>query len=226
MKLSPRLKMVADMVRPGVVVADIGTDHAYLPIYLLQNGICPGAIASDVRQGPLENAGMSVLSAGFTDKIDVRASDGLERINSHEVQDIILAGMGGNLIVRLLACTPWLCDSQKRLILQPMTHAESVREYLCKNGFKILFEQACFEGQRAYISMCVCYQESPTPCLNPAYYFIGELPACGSVAASKYIEKIYKRLSKRASALATSGSNPQEAEHLQGILKEILEATI
>ncbi len=221
MKLSPRLKMVADMVRPGVVAADIGTDHAYMPIYLLEKRICPTVIAADLKQGPLENARMSVSFAGLTDKIDVRLSDGLDRIEAHEAQDIIIAGMGGNLIVELLARTAWLRDSEKRLLIQPMSHAEVVREYLCKNRFKILFEQACFEGSRVYTAMCASFQDAPLQSFGSAYYYIGELVKSGSAAADWHIEKTYKRLAKRMNALAVSDINPEEVAHLQAILKDI-----
>lgn len=221
MKLSPRLKMVADMVRPGVVAADIGTDHAYIPIYLLQNQICPRAIASDLRQGPLENARMTIFAAGLMGEIDVRQSDGLDRIGAHEAQDIILAGMGGNLIVDLLARTAWLRNSEKRLLLQPMSHAEDVRQYLCDNGFKILFEQACFEDKRVYIALCACFADAPLPCFSPAYYYIGELPANGTAAAEKHIKNTTGRLTKRISALTVADIKPEEAAYLRAIVKEI-----
>lgn len=226
MKLSPRLKMLAEMVRPGLVVADIGTDHAYIPIYLLEKQICPSAIAADLKQGPLENAKMSVSDAGLRDKIDVRLSDGLDRIEAHEAQDIILAGMGGILIVKLLARTPWLRNSEKRLLLQPMSHAEVVREYLCKNGFEILFEQACFEGPRVYIAMCASFQDAPVHSFSPAYHYVGELSKTDSGAADSYIEKIRKRLTKRMEALAASGTQSQEVMHLQAILKDISEISV
>ncbi len=226
MKLSPRLKMVAEMVRPGLVPADIGTDHAYIPIYLLRKQVCPSAIAADVKQGPLENATRRVALAGLRDKIDVRLSDGLDRIESHEAQDIILAGMGGMLIVELLARTPWLRNSEKRLLLQPMSHAEVVREYLCKNGFRILFEQACFEGRRVYIAMCASFQEAPLQNFNPAYYYIGELLKTGNAAADKYIEKTHKHLAKRMNALTAAGVKTQEVAHLQAILKDIAQSTV
>lgn len=221
MRLSPRLKMMAEMVRPGVVVADIGTDHAYLPIYLLEKQICPAAIATDLKQGPLENARTSVAFAGLKDKIDVRFSDGLDSIESHEAQDIILAGMGGILIVDLLSRTPWLRSGEKRLLLQPMSNAEIVREYLCENGFKILFEQACLEDHRDYIALCASFQDRPTQSFSPAYYYIGELPKTDNAAAGKYIKRTTKHLTKRVKALSAAGIKPGEVAHLQAILKDM-----
>ena len=152
-KLSPRLQMAADMVRTGVVAVDIGTDHAYIPVYLLQAGICPSAVAADLREGPLANARATVSAYGLEQNILLRLSDGFDNIGTGEGQDFILAGMGGTLIAGLLGRTAWLKDSSKRLIIQPMTHAEDVREFLCKQGFEILFEKACFEEHRCYIAM-------------------------------------------------------------------------
>ena len=94
--LSPRLKTAADMVRKGVVAADIGTDHAYLPSYLVLNGICPRALACDLRKGPLENAAETLERWNISDKITLRLSDGLDELSAGEADDIIMAGIGRN----------------------------------------------------------------------------------------------------------------------------------
>ena len=118
------------MVRKGVVAADIGTDHAYLPSYLVLNGICPRAIACDLRRGPLENAAETLERMGAADRITLRLSDGLDELSAGEADDIIMAGMGGTLISRLLERTDWIKNKNIRLILQPMSHAEDVRLFL------------------------------------------------------------------------------------------------
>lgn len=106
--LSPRLKTAADMVRKGVVAADIGTDHAYLPSYLVLSGICPRALACDLRKGPLENAAKALEHWNIADKITLRLSDGLDELSAGEADDIIMAGMGGILIAKLLERTEWV----------------------------------------------------------------------------------------------------------------------
>ncbi len=222
-KLSPRLQMVADMVRPGVVAVDIGTDHAYIPVYLLQCGSCPRVIAADLRKGPLANAEATVKMNGLAGKISLRLSDGLDGIGADEAQDIILAGMGGILIAELLERVPWLRDCSKRLIIQPMTHAEDVRRFLLSNGFRIISEDACFEGNRCYVSVCAQYEGVLIKPESPAYYFIGELPACGNEAARETIKKIHQRLKKRADALERSSSAPEEVRELKEIMQEISE---
>ena len=222
-KLSPRLQMAADMVRTGVVAVDIGTDHAYIPVYLLQAGICPSAVAADLREGPLANARATVSAYGLEQNILLRLSDGFDNIGAGEGQDFILAGMGGTLIAELLGRTAWLKDSSKRLIIQPMTHAEDVREFLCKQGFEILFEQACFEEHRCYIAMCAQYKGvSPKP-VSPAYYYVGELPSGKTEAFREYIKRQRLRLKKRADGLEKSGQNPEEAKALREIIQEISE---
>ena len=107
--LSPRLKTAADMVRKGVVAADIGTDHAYLPSYLVLSGICPRALACDLRKGPLENAAETLEHWNIADKITLRLSDGLDELSAGEADDIIMAGMGGILIAK----PPWQNQSER-----------------------------------------------------------------------------------------------------------------
>jgi len=220
-KLSPRLQMAADMVRKGVRIADIGTDHAYIPVYLVQNGICPGGIAADLRESPLANARATVNACGLTAEVALRLSDGLDEIAPGEADDIILAGMGGTLIADLVKRTLWLRDHSKHLILQPMTHAEDVRAYLCENGYEILYENACFEAHRCYIAMCARFAEKLMLKAAQSYYYIGELPACGNTAALEHLSRQYARLNKRACALEVTNKNPQEAAMLKKIIDDI-----
>ena len=120
--LDKRLLCVASFVRCGSRAADIGTDHAYIPVYLLQNGISPSAIAADLREMPLKNAGKTIAQFSLTDKIQTVLSDGLEKIDKDSCDDIIIAGMGGLLISEILSSVCWVFDKKYRLILQPMSH--------------------------------------------------------------------------------------------------------
>ena len=137
LKLKPRLQMAADMVRTGSRLADIGTDHAYLPAALILGGRISSAIAADLRKGPLENAEATVRTYGIADRVQLRLSDGLKFVLPDEVDDIVIAGMGGILISEILSACPWIKDSSKRLVLQPQSHSEDVRKYLWDNGFEI-----------------------------------------------------------------------------------------
>ena len=140
--LSERMLMAAKMVHKGNAVADIGTDHAYLPAYLILNGIAPKALACDVRKGPLENAKKTVEHYGIEDKITLRLSDGFDEIQPSEAEDFIMCGMGGTLMETLVSRTEWLKDKSKRIIVQPQSHAEDIRRYFIENCFEILFEDS------------------------------------------------------------------------------------
>lgn len=140
MKLSHRLMTIASFVRKGSKIADIGTDHGYIPIYLVSEGISPSALAMDVRKGPLERAGNHVLEYGLGDKIKVRLSDGLKKLEPGEADTIVIAGMGGELIVHILEAGKHVWESTERLVLSPQSEIGSVRHYLEENGFTILRE--------------------------------------------------------------------------------------
>lgn len=141
----------AELVRNGSAVADIGCDHAHLAVYLVQNGVSRRVIASDVRPGPLASAKANVVSAGLSDCIDCRLSDGLAAFAPGEAQDFVFAGMGGELIVRLLQQCPFpLQDDGLHFVFQPMTHTEVLAHYLFANGFSVKKRVFVQEGKHFY----------------------------------------------------------------------------
>lgn len=223
--LSKRLTLVAGFVRQGSLLCDIGTDHAYLPTYLIDKNICVSAVAADVRQGPLKNAERTVTEHGLSDKITLRLSDGLDEILPDEATDIVLAGMGGDLICDILSRADWICDKSKRIIAQPQTHSEKVRAFFIENGFEILSENACEDEGRTYI--CICAEFTGKNKEYPfGYEYYGELPKCENEHASIYLIKQRERFLKRADGLSNSGQNAEEAEFLYNLcdtLKSITE---
>ncbi len=221
--LCPRLQMAADFVRPGAVVADIGTDHAYLPAYLVLSGKCPRAVVSDLREMPLENARQTIRRYHLEDRITACLSDGLSALRPEQAQDFVLAGMGGELIATLLARTPWLRDAEKRLILQPMTHGEDTRRFLYENGFEILQEAAVQEGPHLYIALCAHYTGVKTDD-SPGRPYMGRLPECRSQAAALFLQKQQKRLALRAGALRRAGRPPEEYASLEAAAAELANA--
>lgn len=148
MELSPRLQAVADQVPEGAVFADIGTDHAYLPVWLLLNGRIDHAIAADLREGPLARARETAAQYGVTDRVSFRLCDGLTGIGAGEADVIAIAGMGGETIASILAAAPWTRDC--RLLLQPMTSFPDLRLWLQQNGYMIENEKIVREGNRLY----------------------------------------------------------------------------
>ena len=153
MELSTRLAAIAARVPPGSRLADIGTDHAYLPAYLLLEGTIPCAVASDVNRGPLDRGRETARLAGVEDKIDFRLSDGLNGLREDEADVIVIAGMGGELIARILSEAPW--TREKLLLLQPMTAQPELRQWLNGNGYRIEGETVVLEGEKLYVILTV-----------------------------------------------------------------------
>lgn len=149
-KLSKRLKQIADFVPLGTTVADIGTDHALLPCYLVQEKISPKAIATDVNNGPLEAAKRQVRALLFADRVSVRIGDGLEPVEPMEVETVTISGMGGATIKDILNKKPEVVKSLQRLILQPNVAARIVRSWALENGWKIIDEELIYEDNRYY----------------------------------------------------------------------------
>ena len=186
LKLTPRLMTAVPYIRGGRLVADIGTDHAYLPIYLCQqrkltpvtarNGDTLCAVAADINKGPVERADQHIAEARLTKYIRTVRTDGLTGLDVYDPEDIIIFGMGGELIAAILEAAPWVYTAGKRLILQPMTHAEKLREYLLKTGYAIVGETLSREGDRIYQTLCA--EPAPEgytpPTLSPAELAVGQ----------------------------------------------------
>lgn len=206
------------MVRSGRIAADIGTDHAYLPAWLVLNGVCPSALACDLRKGPLDNAKKTVELYGIADKITLRLSDGFDKIEASEADDFIMCGMGGTLMAELVARAEWLKSPDKLLILQPQSHAEDIRNYLIKNGFEILKEDACTDGGKLYCAFCArwCGENKE---YSDAYIYYGRLPECRKDDAKQYLSKMVCRLKTKLEAEKAHGS-PETADYLHRIICE------
>lgn len=147
--LDNRLKMCADMISGKGIVCDVGTDHALLAAYLITNGKCEKVIASDINEGPLESAGKTVEKYGISGKVDLVLSDGLKNVNGEGVSDIVIAGMGGETIVKILSECQFDLNGI-RLILQPMTKAEILRKWLFMYGFSVISEKGVAVGEKLY----------------------------------------------------------------------------
>ena len=145
-----RLAVAASFGRTGMRVADIGTDHASLPIYLVGNGLSPFAVACDINKGPLNSAKQNISSASLSDKIEVFLTDGLNGVEAYSPDDIYILGMGGELIWRIIDNSEYAKTPGVRLILQPMTHAHDLRAGLYLNGFNIVDETLVSDRDRVY----------------------------------------------------------------------------
>lgn len=221
LKLTERLQLVADFLDPCECFADIGTDHAYLPVWMLQNGKARYAIAADINPNPLKNARNTLAQYGFAEQIELRLSDGLQNIEPWEVGAIAVAGMGGNQIADMISDTPWLQNAEIQLVLQPMTHFEDVRRALRENGFSVLREETAAEGERVYLAISARYSGEIRE--YPEWYdYAGTLPQNPTETNLLFLKKVLARLQKRADAL--QASNTEESERLFKITKEIKNA--
>lgn len=146
--LSPRLTSVSSFVLQGAVLADIGTDHARVPIYLIKNGTVPRAIASDVREGPLKKALENIEFFGLSDKIELRLGNGMQTLGNNDAECIVIAGMGGELMATLLS--DYIPSGAQRLVLQPMIDPHLVRAALCRVGYRIIAEDIIAENGKMY----------------------------------------------------------------------------
>ena len=191
-ELTERLKAVYELVSLGAAVADIGTDHAYLPVELVKTGRVKKAIACDINQKPLLNAEKTVKSEGLLDKISLRLSDGLQMVEENEVDTVIIAGMGGEVISGIIGRAAWLKNG-KHLILQPMTCPELLREYLVLNGYRIESETPVIDSGRVYTVISAFFGNNNDD-KSFAYFVTGKISA-KTDAGRKYLEKQLKRFS-------------------------------
>lgn len=153
-ELSKRLKLITSFVEDGAVVADVGTDHGYVPIWLVEEGVAAGGIAMDVNPGPLERAQCHIAARGLTDRIRTRLGDGLSALSPKEADTVIIAGMGGPLMVRILSEGLETARRMKRLILSPQSEIWSVREFLERQGFAVEDEAMTEEDGKYYTVIC------------------------------------------------------------------------
>ena len=210
-KLDSRLSAVAELVREGKTVADIGTDHAYLLAYLLQQGKIKNGIAADLRKGPLENARKTLIESGELDNVRLILSDGLDELSEGDCEDIVIAGMGGILIKEILERTSWIYNKNIHIIAQPMTHAEVLRKFYLENGFRILQESAATDGKRYYCIISAQYDGVKSKA-EKWYTYVGELIKNHDEVSKTYIKKTVETLEKKLEAMRNA-----EVKDLEGL---------
>lgn len=191
--LGPRLQKCADFVREGTRVADIGTDHGYLGIWLLKTGRAGAALGADVNPGPLQAAAENAVKYGVP--LETRLSDGFAECVPQEVEDAVIAGMGGELIARIIGAAPWLKTPEKHLVLQPMTGADKLRRFLFDTGFSILREEAVAENGKLYTVLLAAYG----PGAPKSVHMGGIVP--GSPHSAEYARFVVHGLENRAKGL-------------------------
>lgn len=222
--MTPRLLAVADCVTAGSRLADIGTDHAYLPAYLVQKGMIPSALAMDLRVGPLQRAQENIRKYHLEDKIETRLSDGLEKLESGEADEVAIAGMGGILIAEILNAAQRLWEQPIRFILQPMTAAEELRKFLEQNDFCIERETLAEEEHKIYQIFCAVRGTMQVNCESD-YYISPLLMEQRHPLVGKLLERKIGEFEKMLSGLAKCGRREaaEKKAYITALLAELYE---
>ena len=197
--LQPRLRLLADMVPQGARLADIGTDHGYLPVWLMQQGRIASAIAADIGPEPLAHARRTAEEYGAA--LDLRLCDGLRGIAAHEADTVVMAGMGGETIIQILTDSPWPRDSGCTLLLQPQTKVELLRLWLSRNGYVCRDERLVWDKGKLYVVLQMTAGEPFTPDEARLY---GGLHLEGDPLYGDYLEAHLHRLRRRLDGLRHS----------------------
>lgn len=209
--MTPRLLAISGCVPPGGCLADIGTDHAYIPIYLCQKGHIETALAMDVRPGPLSRAEENICRYRLCDRIKTRLSDGLSALSAGEADTVVIAGMGGLLIAELLARAP---VTAKTYVLQPMTAVSELRLWLAENGFSIADECLAREGEKLYTVMVVTHGAMTLE--EPVYAYVGKrlLEKRDPLTPALIDQLLKKYTAARAGLLQSERPETREREEL------------
>lgn len=234
MELTKRMKMVADCVSKGSRIADIGCDHAYLSIDLVRRNIVLSSIASDIHAGPLKRAKENIKQYGLSDQIQIRQSNGLKHLKPNEVDSIVIAGMGGALMIKILSEGSVCTKKATELILQPQSEIGKVRRYLHNTGFQIVFEDMCIDAGKYYVVIkakkaATAKKDQKALLEEDIFEQYGEfLLTCRHPVLKEFLlqkEKYLRRLSEELSVCSTEKAM-QRYQQLTGELEQIQRAFV
>lgn len=216
--LSRRLTALADMVTPGYTVCDLGCDHGYLSVFLVEKGISPQIIAMDVRKGPLSRAEAHVAQRGLGQYIALRLSDGLAALECGEADTLVCAGMGGRLMQRILCSEPYKAESFRELILQPQSDIPGFRAFLREKGYCTVDENIVWEEGKFYPMMKAVPAGQIIPCKDPLFDLFGEkLLTQRHPVLRQYLERSADKLTLLREELQRT----QESRRAQTRLREV-----
>ena len=210
-----RLRLCAELVE-GVCVCDVGTDHGYLPCFLIKEGRCESALACDIGEKPLASAEEHIRTQGLTDRIRTVLSDGLDSVPMEGVTDVVLAGMGGELIADILGRCVKVRDGSVNIVMQPMSKPEYLRRWLWDNGFAVKREEACISGRFAYTVMSGRFSGERTYRCDDEYLYFG-LVKPDTAEAKEYILRQCGRLERAARGMLGSEDKKDLGERLLDI---------
>lgn len=222
LSISARLRCCADLVPPGGTVADVGCDHGYLSIYLLQQGLAAHIVATDLREKPLQRARENAALHGVADRMDFLRTSGLQGVDT-PCDTVIAAGMGGDKIAEILEACPWTRTAPVTLVLQPQTSGNDLRRYLGARGYAIQEERLTKDAGRLYFAMRTVYGGGRP--LSPGEQFVSpQLLASGSPLLPAYFDRVLAGLMRTLAGMAqgTGPADPRE-DYYRTALREVKE---
>ena len=222
-KLSNRLSAIAELARGFERVADVGTDHGYIPVWLLETGSARHVIASDINVGPLERARLTAAENGITDGIEFAVSDGMAHLEKGAVDAVIIAGMGGETIVKILSAAREALSGVKTLILQPMTKTEELTAWLFANGYRVSDARLAEDDGELYLILCAMAGEAQKP--SPAALYAPEkLLENRDALLGRYLDALLARLKYAAEGMKSARElrDPERLSQLEGAISGLM----
>lgn len=216
--INKRLLMCADLIGNDSVLCDVGTDHGYLCAFTVSTGKCKKAYALDKNEGPLGAARNTIIANNLEDKIELVLSDGLKNVDVSDVTDIVIAGMGGELIAKILGDTP-LENKNINFVLQPMTKPEILRKWLYANGYNILCEKNVTDDSFVYTVMQVCFTGKKI-IVSDFFAYTGKVDSSSS-DGRKYLINVASKVFNISKGLKKSNENAYKASKFDDLFNEI-----
>lgn len=206
---SSRIRKLWELAGCCDVLGDIGTDHALVPIYMVENNMCGRAIASDINKGPLRKASDNIRRSGLRDKIELRLGEGLKPYHPGECDVFVIAGMGGIMISEILGERPEIAHSAEKLILQPNTRRAELRKFLNENGYEIVDEDCAAEKKHIYVFMTVQYTGCAPKKLSDIDLEMGTILQ-NKTEGVIYFRALYEKMHRKLVGLEHSYNVPAE----------------
>ena len=218
MELTPRLQLAADFCLPCKAVIDVGCDHAYLCLYLVEQGT-ERAAASDIRPGPLEAAKAHIAACGRSDRVRAVLCPGLEAFGPEDADTISICGMGGEMIASILEAAPWTAKGDHKLVLQPMTNGHRLRKWLADNGYTVEREQLAREGHRLYVVLQASGGGKDACGAENGYLFTEKLLT--DPLFPEYAGKLREKYEKSLAGKLSAGVDTSEEDEILKRLEEV-----
>ncbi len=221
-KLTKRLSAIVRYVKSGSTVIDVGTDHGYIPVFLAQNGIADRMIASDVRRGPLRSAMKSAEEYGVSDKIEFVLADGLSGIGEFDADTVIIAGMGGETIIKILNAAPWTCHERVELILQPQSKLSELNVWLAGRGYAVTDGELVEDDGKLYVVLCATKGKTANDIRRADAFVNRALVEKRDPLLPKYVDGLISKMTRAVEGMKLSASRVG-AEETEKTLAELIE---